>query len=131
MVKIIVGMMGSSVGGGSRSLASPTQVQDFLDCVKRHNVKELDTARVYAGGKSEELLGAVNAGSQFAVSTKAPAFAPGSLTEANIISNYEKSLAALRQDKVDICMCVSILHRFSVRNIRISRNIFHYSLHAH
>lgn len=109
MVKIIVGMMGSSVGAGSKSLATSTAVQEFLDCVKRHNIIALDTARVYAGGKSEELLGAVNAYSQFAISTKAPAFAPGSLSESKIIDNCEKSLAALKQDKLDICMCVFLL----------------------
>lgn len=83
-------------------------MQEFLDCLKRHNIKELDTARVYAGGKSEELLGAVNAYSQFDVSTKAPAFAPGSLSEVNIIRNCERSLVALKQEKVDICMCASL-----------------------
>jgi hypothetical protein len=46
MVKVIVGMMGSSVGGGSSSMATPGQVQEFLDCIKRHGIKELDTARV-------------------------------------------------------------------------------------
>lgn len=97
-------MMGSSVQSGSSSLANPIQVREFLDCVKRHGVKELDTARVYAGGKSEELLGDVNAHSQFAISTKAPAFSPGSLSEMNIIRNCEESLVALKQDKVDICM---------------------------
>jgi len=103
MVKVIVGMMGSSVGGGSSSMATPDQVQEFLDCVKRHGIKELDTARVYAGGKSEELLGQVNAHKQFAVSTKAPAFSPNSLTEEKIIANCKASLKALKQDKVDIC----------------------------
>ncbi|KAI9739479.1 MAG: hypothetical protein M1818_005167 [Claussenomyces sp. TS43310] len=102
MVKVIVGMMGSSVAGGSKSLATPDQVQEYLGCVKRHSIRELDTARVYAGGQSEELLGAVNAHSHFAVSTKAPAFAPHSLSENNIISNCKKSLAALKQDKIDI-----------------------------
>lgn len=109
MVKVIVGMMGSSVAAGSKSLATPTQVQEFLNCVKRHNIKELDTARVYAGGKSEELLGLVNAHSQFAISTKAPAFVPGSLSEVNIIRNCERSLAALKQDKLDICMRIFLL----------------------
>ena len=103
MVKVIVGMMGSSVGGGSSSMASPTQVKEFLNCVKSHGVKELDTARVYAGGKSEELLGEVQTYKQFAVSTKAPAFSPKSLTEEKIFTNCNASLKALGQDKVDIC----------------------------
>lgn len=102
MVKVIVGMMGSSVSNGSKSLSTPQQVSDFLSVLKRHNIRELDTARVYNGGKSEQLLGEVHAHNDFAVSTKAPAFSPGSLSHANIVENCNKSLAALGQKKVDI-----------------------------
>ena len=102
MVKVSVGLMGSSVAGGSAALSTPQQVQEFLDCCKSHGVKELDTARVYASGKSEELLGAVSAGSTFAVSTKAPAFAPNSLAYDKIIANCNASVTALQQDKFDI-----------------------------
>ena len=102
MVKISVGMMGSSVAGGSASLSTPAQVTAFLDVVKAHGVKELDTARVYNGGKSEELLGDVSAFKDFKIATKAPAFSPGSLEEQKIIANCEKSLKALKMDKVDI-----------------------------
>lgn len=102
MVKVIVGMMGSSVASGSKSMATPSQVQDFLSVVKAHKIREIDTARVYNGGKSEELLGEVSAYNTFAVSTKAPAFSPGSLQREKIIENCNKSLKALGQDKVDI-----------------------------
>lgn len=102
MPKLIVGMMGSSVAHGSGSLASKAQVESFLAVVQRHGVRELDTARVYNGGRSEELLGEVGAGSRFAISTKAPGFAAQSLREERIRDNCDKSLAALRQDKVDI-----------------------------
>jgi len=100
--KIIVGMMGSSVAKGSTSMATPEQVTDFLSVLKSHNVKELDTARVYNGGKSEELLGAVNAQEDFLISTKAPGFASRSLTYPAILENSRKSHEALKQDKVDI-----------------------------
>ena len=102
MVKVVVGMMGSSVASGSPSLATPTQVSSFLSVVKSHGIKEIDTARVYNAGRSEELLGEVSAFKDFAVSTKAPAFAPGSLSEKNILENCAKSIAALKQEKVDI-----------------------------
>lgn len=102
MVKIIVGMMGSSVAKGASSMSTAAQVSSFLDIVHKHDVKELDTARVYNGGRSEELLGEVAAHTRFEISTKAPAFAPGSLSEANILDNCDKSLKALKQDKVDI-----------------------------
>lgn len=103
MVKVIVGMMGSSVAKGSASLASPAQVREFLACVKSHKfVKELDTALVYNGGVSEKLLGEVQASKDFAIATKAPGFSPGSLTESNILANCATSLKSLQQDQVDI-----------------------------
>lgn len=100
--KLVVGMMGSSPGKGSASMATPDQVQEFLDVVKSHGVKELDTARAYNSGKSEELLGEVNAQKDFIISTKAPAFTPNSLSYEAVLSNSEKSHKALQQEKVDI-----------------------------
>lgn len=102
MVKISVGMMGSSVASGSSSLSTPAQVTSFLNVAKKHGVRELDTARVYNSGRSEELLGEVDAFKDFDIATKAPAFAPGSLEEAKIIDNCEKSLKALKTDKVPL-----------------------------
>lgn len=139
MVKVIVGMMGSSPSGGSTSLSTPTQVSSFLSVLKTHNIREIDTARAYNSGKSEELLGEVEASKDFAISTKAPAFSPGSLTKDKIIENCKKSLEALRVDKVDIyylhgpdrstplreqCAAINQLHqegkfiRFGVSNLR-------------
>lgn len=100
--KLIVGMMGSSVAKGSSSMATPEQVAEFLVVVKKHGVNELDTALVYNSGKSEELLNSANARKDFKISTKAPGFSGGSLTEVNILSNSEKSHKNLGQDKVDI-----------------------------
>ena len=100
--KIVVGMMGSSVARGSSALSTPEQVVEFLNVVKAHGVKELDTARVYNAGKSEELLGAAHAQKDFVISTKAPGFSEHSLREANILRNSDLSHAALMQDKVDI-----------------------------
>ncbi|KAJ9659129.1 hypothetical protein H2198_003271 [Neophaeococcomyces mojaviensis] len=102
MVKVIVGMMGSSVAKGSASVATLEQVKSFLNVVKSHGVKELDTARVYNAGRSEELLGEVGAPKDFLVATKAPGFASGSLSEASILSNAEKSFAALKQEEIDL-----------------------------
>ncbi|KAL3417544.1 aldehyde reductase [Phlyctema vagabunda] len=139
MVRVIVGMMGSSVAGGSSKMAEVSQVEEFLSVVRSYEVRELDTARVYNGGRSEELLGQSRAESDFAISTKAPAFAPGSLEYQKIKNNCEKSLSALQQNKVDIyylhgpdrqtpleeqCRAIGELHvqgkfaRFGVSNLR-------------
>ena len=102
MVKVVVGMMGSSVSGGAASLSTPSGITSFLSIVKAHNITELDTARVYASGQSETMLGSAAASHTFSISTKAPAFAPNSLAYDKIISNCNASLAALKIDKVDI-----------------------------
>ena len=83
-------------------MSSPEQLRNFLSVVKKHNVEELDTARVYASGQSEELLGQVHASQDFKVSTKAPGFSPGSLAKHKILSNCALSLRALQTDKIDI-----------------------------
>ncbi|ETN43175.1 uncharacterized protein HMPREF1541_02333 [Cyphellophora europaea CBS 101466] len=101
-IKIVVGLMGSSVARGADTLQKTAGMQSFLDVCRRHKVTELDTARVYAGGKSEEVAGAVSACTQFAVSTKAPAFSPNSLTYDKIVANCNASLKALQTDRVDI-----------------------------
>lgn len=100
--KLAVGMMGTSPGKGSASMATADQIKEFLEVVKSHGVKELDTARAYNKGKSEELLGEVGAREDFAISTKAPGFSPNSLKYETILSNSEKSHEALKQGKVDI-----------------------------
>ncbi|KAK3715100.1 hypothetical protein LTR37_007310 [Vermiconidia calcicola] len=140
MVKIIVGLMGSSVQLGSAK-STTTQLRSFLDMLKTHNIRELDTARVYNAGKSEEDLGSIlEAKDDFAIATKAPGFMPGSLTYEKITSACNASLAALKQDKVDLywfhgpdrqtpleesCRAISDLHkqgkfdRFGVSNFRV------------
>lgn len=60
MVKLVVGLMGSSVSDGSASLATTKQLSSFLALCTKHGVTDLDTARVYAGGKSEELFGSLS-----------------------------------------------------------------------
>lgn len=94
--------MGSSVGKGAAALSTSSAVSEFLSNIKAQGVHELDTARVYVNGQSEELLGSVSAAKTFAISTKAPAFSPGSLAPEKIESNCAASLKALATDKVDI-----------------------------
>ena len=93
--KLVVGLMGSSVAKGAPLLSNPDGVRSFLKVCSDHSVTELDTARVYNSGKSEEMLGAVDACRSFRVSTKAPAFAPGSLSYEKITRNGDLSLKAL------------------------------------
>ena len=102
MPRVIIGLMGGSVSHGSSSMATSIQVAGFLNMLKGHNVQELDTARVYNSGKSEELLGSVPAKEDFAIATKAPGFAPGSLSYEKVIANCDASLKALALTRMDL-----------------------------
>lgn len=103
MVKIIAGLMGSSVASGSTKHAGQEQLRAFLKTLKARNIKELDTARVYNAGKSEEDLGSIpEAQKDFAIATKAPGFSPDSLAYQKVIDNCNASLAALKQQKLDL-----------------------------
>ncbi|ERF75058.1 hypothetical protein EPUS_04840 [Endocarpon pusillum Z07020] len=103
MVKTIVGLMGTSVASGSTKMSTSAHLISILNLFKSHNIHELDTARVYAAGKSEALLGeCAPLSHSFAISTKAPGFSPGSLAADKIESNCNASLAALKLQKMDI-----------------------------
>lgn len=103
MVKPIAGLMGASAASGSTKLSGSEQLRLLLAVLKKHDVRELDTARVYNSGKSEEDIGGVpEAQRDFAIATKAPGFSPGSLTYQKVIDNCHASLAALKQDKIDL-----------------------------
>ena len=138
MVKVIVGLMGGSVASGSSKLASTEQLRALLSLLKSHGIHELDTARVYNSGKGEETLGDTK-DHDFAIATKAPGFSPGSLTYDKVTQSCEASLAALKQNKIDLyyfhgpdrqtpleesCRAINDLHqaqkfsRFGISNFR-------------
>lgn len=101
MPKIIVGLMGGSVAAGSASTS--TALGPFLSMLQTHSVRELDTARAYNSGRSEESLGQIASARQdFSIHTKAPGFSPGSLAFDRVIANCSASLQALQQDQIDL-----------------------------
>lgn len=102
MVKVVAGLMGSAVASGSPKFATPEQLSPLLTLLSKHSIAELDTARVYAGGKNEEVLGLTPQSTSFAIATKAPAFGPGTLTYDKVTSNCDASLVALKRDKIDL-----------------------------
>ena len=142
MVKVIAGLMGSSVASGSVHMAQPEQLRAILTLLGKHGIRELDTARVYNDGQSEQHLGAIKdtvESCNLAVATKAPGFMPGLLSYDNIIRACNDSLAATKQQKFDLyyfhgpdrqtpleesCRAMNQLHsegkfdRFGVSNFR-------------
>ncbi|QIW97672.1 hypothetical protein AMS68_003190 [Peltaster fructicola] len=103
MVKVIVGLMGGSVMGGAAKLSNAEQLRPFLSMLSAHKITEVDTARVYNKGRSEELMGEVSdTTNNFKIATKAPGFFAGSLTYDNVIKNCNASLAALKTTRIDL-----------------------------
>lgn len=103
MVKVIVGLMGSSAASGSSSMNGTEQLRSLLATLKKHDIRDLDTARVYNKGQNEEDLGGVpEAKSDFSIATKAPGFSDGSLAYQKVIDNCHASLEALKQKTIDL-----------------------------
>jgi len=77
------------------------QVSQVLDILKQNGIDELDTARIYGAGTSEELLGEVAESQTFIVSTKANPFRQ-QLTRQGIMVQCDASLKAMNRSSVDI-----------------------------
>lgn len=86
---------------------TPEQAQRYLDILKHHNLKTIDTSRNYpAGGTpgtSEILIGSANAASQgFRIDSKADNYRPGDLKYENVLSSIDNELSALKTQKLRI-----------------------------
>jgi aflatoxin B1 aldehyde reductase len=97
MVKVIAGTMGRTPFA-----VTPEQYKDFLDCCKKYNVTELDSARIYGGGDLEKILGESLHDFHFEVSTKINILKQGSLKQDAITASAKTSLADLGTNQVDI-----------------------------
>ena len=91
-----------TVFGGGGLKPGPEEdatVQYILKLLKAHDVKNIDTAQLYAG--SEALLGAAAACQYFIVDTKWPGgYIPGTSKKDDIIQRAEASLESLKTDQV-------------------------------
>ncbi|KAH8648855.1 NADP-dependent oxidoreductase domain-containing protein [Ilyonectria robusta] len=77
------------------------KVDKIVAILKKHNVKNLDTAFAYGQGLSEQSLGKRNLAAQFAIDTKADtAIIPGS--GRSIAAFTKKSLEGLQTEKVRV-----------------------------
>merc|ERR1719464_1372356 len=80
-----------------------TMVQRYL----AQGGAEIDTARVYSAGDTEQMLGPIlqgpaAKGSSFRLGTKAHPSQPGGLSAKGMRAQLEASLAALKVDRVDV-----------------------------
>ncbi|KAI9049803.1 hypothetical protein LZ554_005954 [Drepanopeziza brunnea f. sp. 'monogermtubi'] len=79
---------------------SDDQVQEIFGILDKHNVKQLDTARIY--GSSEAILGQYEAPKRYTVSTKSIGFSPGSMGKQGVLDSIAESFKNLNVDQVDI-----------------------------
>jgi aryl-alcohol dehydrogenase-like predicted oxidoreductase len=84
-----------------RGFNTSQQVSQVLDVLKQNGIDELDTARRYGAGTSEELLGEATDFKTFIVSTKANPFSR-KLTREDTIAQCDESLKAMNRSSVDI-----------------------------
>jgi diketogulonate reductase-like aldo/keto reductase len=95
-IKVI---FGGAMISSDRVFKGKDDLEALLASLKKYGVKAIDTAQTY--GDCEQMLGSVNAGSQFIIDTKwKGGIAPGSSTKENIVATAEESMKKLKMDKV-------------------------------
>ncbi|KAJ3411399.1 hypothetical protein HDV05_002279 [Chytridiales sp. JEL 0842] len=101
---VIFGTMTFGTGVGGR-IQDRDLMRKILDTVKAHGHFELDTARMYCDGNTEEVLAELqvtNGNGGFHIHTKAYPFSPGDHEPAKIRAQFEASLKALGTSTVDV-----------------------------
>jgi aryl-alcohol dehydrogenase-like predicted oxidoreductase len=95
-IKVI---FGGAMISSNRVFKDKDDLEALLASLKKYGVKAIDTAQRY--DDCEQMLGSVNAGSQFIIDTKwKGGIAPGSSTKENIVATAEESMKKLKMDKV-------------------------------
>ncbi|KAF9164403.1 hypothetical protein DFQ26_001495 [Actinomortierella ambigua] len=95
------GLESSALATSAVRVRGTENVGPFLDIFKTHGHKELDTARIYGNGDTEEVLGALDL-SEFKLATKVWPLQPGAHGPENLSKKLRESLAALKLKKVDL-----------------------------
>ncbi|KAJ2996058.1 hypothetical protein HDV02_000208 [Globomyces sp. JEL0801] len=88
------------VGDGGR-ISDRQQMREILDHYKQFG-DELDTARMYCDGNTEEVLAELKVQETFKLATKAFPFKAGMHSKILLRKQFEESLAALKSNHVDI-----------------------------
>jgi aflatoxin B1 aldehyde reductase len=98
MVKIVMGGAGLTDTGKFNTQESREKV---LDILLSHDVKTLDTARLYAG--SEDAIGKLDKRTQFTIDTKlVGGFSPGNVSKDQVIKDAQASLSTVGIKQFDI-----------------------------
>ena len=100
-MKVVLGTMTFGTGEGGR-ISDLQTIKEILNSFKKTQNDELDSARMYCGGNTEEVLGILKVQENFKLATKAFPFKPGMHSEKELKTQFEQSLEALGTKAVDI-----------------------------
>ncbi|KAI9013572.1 NADP-dependent oxidoreductase domain-containing protein [Hyaloraphidium curvatum] len=101
--RVVFGTMTFGVGVGGRISDRPT-INAILDLFSSRGHNEVDTARNYCGGNTEQVLGEIGASNdrRFRIATKVAPTKPGDHAPERLKAIFQRSLAALKADRVHI-----------------------------
>ncbi|KAI8918267.1 Aldo/keto reductase [Powellomyces hirtus] len=101
---VILGTMTFGTGVGGR-ISDLNEIRRLLDLFVSHGHNELDTARMYCDGNTEEVLAQLEVqtgATKFSVATKAFPWEKGSHEPEKLKAQFRESLKALNTKRVDI-----------------------------
>jgi len=104
-MRVILGTMTFGATGVGSRIKDPAKVQQVLDQFKSFGFNELDTARMYCKGATEEMLASLKVQhppQSFSVATKAYPFNAGDHSPEKLKKQFRASLEALNTSRVDI-----------------------------
>ena len=100
--KVVFGTMTFGEGDGGR-ITDRGDMLRILKVFQSHAFNELDTARMYCDGNTEQVLAELNVEKEgFSVATKAFPFKNGDHCGSKLRDQFEQSLKALNTSKVDL-----------------------------
>ncbi|KAG0044413.1 hypothetical protein BGZ83_010358 [Gryganskiella cystojenkinii] len=106
--RVVLGTMTFGLGEKNNEWASSLirtrgaeNVKPFLDLFAQYGHIEIDTARIYGNGTTEEVLSQLPT-AHFKIATKAWPFEEDSFSETKLAKQFRASLKALNVEKVDI-----------------------------
>jgi aflatoxin B1 aldehyde reductase len=100
-VSIVLGTMTFGEGEEGR-ITDRKEINKMLDLYKSYGGTELDTARMYSNGDSEQVLAELKVKESFKVQTKAFPFNKGDHSPELLRKQFMESLKALESDCVDL-----------------------------
>ncbi|KAI8906341.1 Aldo/keto reductase [Gorgonomyces haynaldii] len=101
MPQLVFGTMTFGTGSGGR-IQDRNIMNTILDLVHQKGCTELDTARMYCDGNTEQVLQELQVSDRFKIATKAFPFSKGDLSFDKIQQQFQSSLRALGQEQVDL-----------------------------